>query len=113
MPDSSSHIKKTVMPQEMKTLNHIQNLSAGISLIVLSLGFSLLGMLSFLNRHHDGEAASRCLDNSFCVAGSVVSLVTGAAFLFAACLYWSRDSRIRAAYAPMATPGPSIDRPPS
>jgi hypothetical protein len=85
------------MPQEMKTLNHMQNLAAGISLIVLSLGFSFLGILSFSNRHHDGEAASHCLNNSFCVAGSVVSLATGAAFLFAACLYWSRYSRIRVA----------------
>jgi hypothetical protein len=80
------------MPQEMKTLNDIKNLSAGISLIVLSLGFSFLGILSFFNRHYDGEAADCCLNNSFCVAGSVASLVTGAAFLLATCLYWSRDS---------------------
>jgi hypothetical protein len=80
------------MPQEMKTLNDIKILSAGISLIVLSLGFSFLGILSFFNRHYDGEAVSCCLNNSFCVAGSVASLVTGAAFLLAACLYWSRDS---------------------
>ena len=49
------------MPQEMKTLNDIKNLSAGISLIVLSLGFSFLGILSFFNRHYDGEAAGCCL----------------------------------------------------
>ena len=78
-------------------MNYMQNLSTGISLVILSAGFSLLGILSFLNRHHDAEAASRCLNNGFCVAGSIVSLVTGAAFLFAACIYWSRYSRIRVA----------------
>jgi hypothetical protein len=78
----------------MKTLNYLQNLSTGISLVVLSVGFPLLGILSFVNRHHEAEAASRYLNNSFCVAGTVVSLLTGATFLFAACLY----SRIRVAY---------------
>jgi hypothetical protein len=79
------------------TMNYMQNLSTGISLVILSAGFSVLGILSFLNRHHDAEAVSRCLNNGFCVAGSIVSLVTGATFLFAACIYWSRYSRIRVA----------------
>ena len=78
-------------------MNYMQNLLTGISLVILSAGFSLLGILSFLNRHHDAEAVSRCLNNGFCVAGSIVSLVTGATFLFAACIYWSRYSRIRVA----------------
>ena len=95
--NSSSHFHKTVIPQEFKAMNYMQNLSTGISLVILSAGFSLLGILSFLNRHHDAETASRCLNNGFCVAGSIVSLATGATFLFAACIYWSRYSRIRVA----------------
>jgi hypothetical protein len=81
----------------VEAMNYMQNLSTGISLVILSAGFSLLGILSFLNRHHDAEAVSLCLNNGFSVAGSIVSLLTGAAFLFAACLYWSRYSGIRVA----------------
>jgi hypothetical protein len=85
----------------MKTTNYLENLPTGISLVVLSAGFSLLGILSFLNRHHDTESACPCLSSSFCVAGSVLSLVTGGAFLFAAWLYWNRCSRIRVAQVPL------------
>ena len=95
--NSSPHFQKT---EEMKITTYLQNRSTGISLVILSVGFSLLGILSFLNRHHDAEAASRYLNDSFCVAGSVVSLLTGATFLFAACLYWSRCPRIPVAEAP-------------
>jgi hypothetical protein len=95
--NSGPHFQKTEISREMKTTKYLQNLSTGISLVILSVGFSLLGILTFLNRHHDTESASRYLNNSFCVAGSVVSLVTGAAFLFAASLYWSRYSQIRVA----------------
>jgi len=80
----------------MKVLKQMQHLSTGISLVILSVGFSLLGIVSFLNRHFETEAASRCLDNGVCVAGSVVSLLTGTAFLVAACLYWNRYSRLPA-----------------
>jgi hypothetical protein len=98
--NSGPHFQKTEISREMKTTKYLQNLSTGISLVILSVGFSLLGILTFLNRHHDTESASRYLNNSFCVAGSVVSLVTGAAFLFAASLYWSRYPRIPVAEAP-------------
>jgi len=98
--NSSRRFHKTVIPQEIKTINYMQNLSTGLSLVILSAGFSLLGILSFLNRHHNAEAGSRCLSNGFCVAGSIVSLVTGAAFLIAACIYWSRYPRIPVAEVP-------------
>jgi len=98
--NSSRRFYKMVIPQEIETINYMQNLSTGISLVILSAGFSLLGILSFLNRHHNAEAGSRCLSNGFCVAGSIVSLATGAAFLIAACIYWSRYPRIPVAEAP-------------
>ena len=52
-------------------MNYMQNLSTGISLVTSADFHS--GILSFLNRHHDAEAVSRCLNNGFCVAGSIVS----------------------------------------
>jgi hypothetical protein len=80
----------------MKTLTFLQNLSTGISLVVLSTGFLLLGILSYLNRPH-ANVASHSLDTSCCLVGSGVSLITGAAFLVAAWLYWNRYTRMQAA----------------
>jgi hypothetical protein len=62
--------------------------STGISLLTLAFGFSLLGILSFLNRVQGGLAIASALENNFCVAGSAVSVLAGMIFLAAACIYW-------------------------
>jgi hypothetical protein len=62
--------------------------SAGISLLMLAFGFSLLGILSFLNRWQGELAIASVVENNFCLAGSAVSVCTGMIFLAAACLYW-------------------------
>jgi hypothetical protein len=80
---------------EMTTLTFLQNLSTGISLVILSAGFSLLGILSYLNRPQ-ANVASHSLDTSCCLVGSSLSLVTGAVFLGAAWLYWNRYTRMHA-----------------
>jgi hypothetical protein len=80
----------------MKTLTFLQNLSTGISLVILSTGFLLIGILSYLNRPQ-ANVASHSLDTSCCLVGSSVSLITGAAFLVAAWLYWNRYTRMQAA----------------
>jgi len=63
---------------------------AGISLIILALGFSLLGILSFLNRLHGELAIAPAVEQNCCVAGSAVSVCAGGVFLAAACIYWKR-----------------------
>ena len=45
--------------------------STGISLLTLAFGFSLLGILSFLNRLQGELAIASAVENNFCVAGSV------------------------------------------
>ena len=62
--------------------------STGISLLTLAFGFSLLGILSFLNRLQGELAMTSAVENNFCVAGSVVSVLAGMLFLTAACIYW-------------------------
>ena len=64
--------------------------------MILSAGFLLLGILSYLNRPQ-ANVASHSLDTSYCLVGSGVSLITGAAFLVAAWLYWNRYARTQAA----------------
>ncbi len=69
---------------------NLKRVSAGISLVMLALGFSLLGVLSFLNRWHGELAIASGVEQNCCVAGSAVSVFAGSVFLIAACLYWRR-----------------------
>jgi hypothetical protein len=69
---------------------NLKRASAGISLVMLALGFSLLGVLSFLNRLHGELAIAPIVEQNCCVAGSAVSVFAGSVFLIAACFYWRR-----------------------
>jgi hypothetical protein len=68
----------------------LKRISAGVSLVMLALGFSLLGILSFMNRLQGELATGSALEKNCCVAGGAGSLLTGAIFLVAAGIYWSR-----------------------
>jgi hypothetical protein len=62
--------------------------STSVSLLTLAFGFSLLGILSFLNRLQGGLAIASTVENNFCVAGSALSVLAGMIFLAAVCIYW-------------------------
>ena len=71
----------------------LQKISTGMSLISLSLGFSIFGMLMIMNRHQadlDGLAG----EGSVATAGGIGAILVGMAFLVAACLhrnFWRRS----------------------
>jgi hypothetical protein len=71
-------------------LRNLKRASAGISLVMLAFGFSLLGVLSFLNRWQGELAIASGAEQNCCVAGSAVSVFAGSVFLIAACVYWRR-----------------------
>ena len=74
----------------MKRQRHLQKISAGISLVILSLGFSSLGLLSFCNKPHANLANVPCVDSAYRIAGSAASLLAGTTFVVASCVYWRR-----------------------
>jgi hypothetical protein len=74
----------------MKSQRRLQKILAGISLIILSLGFSFLGLLSFLNKPHADLANVPCVDSASWIAGTSASLVVGMTFLVASYVYWRR-----------------------
>jgi hypothetical protein len=76
------------------TRRWLKRISTSMSLVILTLGFSLLGLLPLINRNLVGVVNTLSFENSSAVIGSSVSIVLGAAFLVAASLYWSRYSRI-------------------
>ena len=75
------------------TRRWLKRISTSMSLVILTLGFSLLGLLTLINSNREGVVNTLSFENSSAVVGSSVSIVLGAAFLVAAFLYWSRYSQ--------------------
>ena len=69
---------------------NLKRIAAGVSLIMLALGFSLLGILSFMHRLQGELALGSSFEKNCSVAGSALSVVAGAIFFVVACIYWSR-----------------------
>jgi hypothetical protein len=78
----------------VKTRRCLTKISTSISLVILTLGFSLLGILTFINSNREGIITAVSFENRFAVVGSSISIVLGVTFLVAASIYWSRNSRI-------------------
>jgi hypothetical protein len=66
----------------------VQKVSAGISLVILALGFSLIGLLSLTHGPLAGDSLA-CSATS-CVVGGWAGLGAGSIFLGAAFAYWRR-----------------------
>jgi uncharacterized membrane protein YidH (DUF202 family) len=77
-----------------KTRRYLKRISTSISLVILTLGFSFLGLLTLINSNRGGVVNTLSFEDSSAVVGSSVSILLGVAFLVAASLYWSRYSRI-------------------
>ncbi len=68
----------------MRTQRPLQRISTTISLVGLALGFSALGLLIVAKSHGDGAS----------LAGGILGILLGGAFLIAACLHWKRGDGI-------------------
>ena len=66
----------------------LQKISAGISLVVLALGFSFIGLLSLIHGPIAGD--SLAFSATSCAIGGWASLVAGSIFLGVAFVYWRR-----------------------
>jgi hypothetical protein len=74
----------------MKTSQDIQKLSAGVSLVILALGFLLIGLMSLIRATPAGESIA--LSAMSCIIGAWASMAVAGVFLFAAFAYWQRNS---------------------
>ena len=64
-----------------------QRFSTGVSLLVLAIGFSYLGFVSFVHSIPEDEAIELFSEASYAIVGSCVSLFVGVTFLIAAVLF--------------------------
>ena len=69
---------------------NLKRVSTGISLVILWLGFTFIGILSWISRLPEDAVMAGGLEKECCVAGSVGSVFAGTIFFVAACLYWKR-----------------------
>ena len=65
-----------------------QKISAGISLVILALGFSLIGLLSLTHGPLAGDSLASSATS--CVLGGWAGLAAGSIFLGSAFVYWRR-----------------------
>jgi hypothetical protein len=68
----------------MKTPNRLRTLSISLSLVILALGFSALGLISFLNKPSSVASGFFSMENADAVVGSRCCVWVGTIFLVAA-----------------------------
>jgi hypothetical protein len=78
----------------MKTSRHFQKISAGISLLILALGFSLIGLVSLVCPPLSADALAYSAMS--CSIGGWASMAVASVFLSAAFVYWNRYSWLTA-----------------
>ena len=72
----------------MKTSQDFQKISAGVSLFILALGFSSIGLMSLIHQPLS--------DDSLAVIGGWASIAVASVFIFAALLHVRRHSWLTA-----------------
>jgi hypothetical protein len=71
----------------MNRPSRLRELSTGVGLLVLALGFSSLGILSLLKRYPKNAADGLFTESTYSFVGSFLSLLVGATFLVTAVLF--------------------------
>lgn len=93
----------------MNRTSQLRELSTGVGLLVLAVGFSSLGLLSYVKRHTDA-ATGLFSESSYSLIGSILSLLVGATFLAAAVLFVATKLRGETSLTPNSFSLASHDR---
>jgi uncharacterized membrane protein YdcZ (DUF606 family) len=68
----------------MKTPNQLRALATSLSLVILALGFSALGFISFISKQPSYTSGILSTENAYSFIGGSFSILVGVVFLFAA-----------------------------
>jgi len=85
---------KSASPNRFLNQHTLERISTGISLVVLSLGFPIFGILIMVNQRQ-ADLSDLSNHSSLAPLGGIVSILVGAAFLIGSCLHWNRCARFR------------------
>jgi hypothetical protein len=84
---AQERVAKSETPNRLSNQQALQMISTGVSLVSLSLGFSIFGILIIVNQHQDD--LNDFSGNGFLATiGGVSAILVGTVFLVAACLHW-------------------------
>ena len=89
---------KARSPEQLLKRAALERTATGLSLISQAVGFSIVGLLILATRHQ-AELNDSMNGSFFATAGGISALFAGAAFLFAALLYWRFCARRSAGLA--------------
>jgi hypothetical protein len=84
----------------MNLPRRFEQFSIGVGLLVLAVGFSSLGFLSFINRHPEDPATGLFSESTYSIIGSSISILLGATFLATALLFARTILRGKRPFAP-------------
>ena len=68
----------------------LEKTSTSISMVILALGFTVLGLVSCTAKYQEDVANGLPFENALSMIGGAISILIGATFLVAAYFYWSR-----------------------
>ena len=78
---------KTETPNRLFNRQTLQMISTGVSLVSLSLGFSIFGMVIIAHRHQ-ADLNDLLGGGSIATVGGIASILVGTVFLVSAYLHW-------------------------
>jgi hypothetical protein len=103
--DRSFHLRSSmdalrIKAMQMNLPRKFKRFSTGVGLLLLAVGFSSLGFLSFFNRHPEDPATGLFSESTYSIIGSSISILVGATFLAAAVLFAGGMLRGKRSFAP-------------
>jgi hypothetical protein len=105
---------KTETPNQLFSRQALQMISTGVSLVSLSRGFSIFGILIIVNQYQ-ADLNDLSGNSSFARLAGAGAILVGTAFLVAACLHWRFCAKSRscsiAQDLPLAAPSAPVPAP--
>ena len=71
--------------------NYLRRVAPRISIVILALGFSVLGVLSLMHKHQVCAASGLTFEDASSIIGGTASFMLGGVFLIAGTLRWDRS----------------------
>jgi hypothetical protein len=75
----------------LRQKNYLRKAASRISIVILALGFSILGGLSLMNKHQVCAASGLTFEDASSIIGGTASFMLGGIFLIAGSVRWNRS----------------------
>jgi hypothetical protein len=72
--------------------SYLRKVAPRVSVVILALGFCLLGLVSLINKHQVCAATGITFENVSSIISGTLSCMLGAMFLIASSLRWNRSN---------------------